>query len=64
VTGSDGLLAVALSEARARRLRTEAGRRVEDATGDRPDAFDARSTPVPGYAPLGPRVPWWRRLRR
>jgi hypothetical protein len=64
VTGSDGLLAVALSEARARRLRTEAGRRVEDATGDRPDAFDARSTPAPGYAPLGPRVPWWRRLRR
>jgi hypothetical protein len=62
--GSDGLLAVAFSEARARLLRTEAGRRPEDATGDRPDAFDARSTPVPGYAPLAPRVRWWRRLRR
>jgi hypothetical protein len=61
--GSGGLLAVALSEALASRLRTEGGRPAEDATGDRPDAFDGGSTPLPGYAPLVPRVRWWRRLR-
>lgn len=56
-----GRLVTALAEVQAQRQRRESERSTEDFAGDRPDAFDAHSTPLPPYEPLRRRGRWCRK---
>jgi hypothetical protein len=50
--GSKRLIDFAVAEEQARRQRMEADRRTADHGDDRPEGFDASSTPLPSYKPL------------